>query len=256
MQEAAQDFRALETKGGTVCGTRVWDLEVRGHFCRGYSEGPDEAGSGSWVQRRALGRPAGGPGDAALRALLSPETSEGARLLSGQARGGGQAASGPTRPGPAFPAAGRGARSKRAAPCSSPGARLHGRLLAPGPGMSTPAALAAASGRVYAGDSSTWPCGVDEGRPGHLAPGSARTAPCLWPRERLHWRRGHLARRPRGPAVPAASRATARPLPASTPPPGSPGHAYTELGVEESGAWSECFFLNGPIFIFCSRFPV
>ena len=111
-------------------------------------------------------------------------------------------------------------------------------------------------GRVYAGDSSTWPCGVDEGRPGHLAPASARTAPCLWPRERLHWRRGHLARRPRGPAVPAASRATARPLPASTPPPGSPGHAYTELGVEESGAWSECFFLNGPIFIFCSRFPV
>jgi len=50
MQEAAQDFRALETKGGTVCGTRVWDLEVRGHFCRGYSEGPDEAGSGSWVK--------------------------------------------------------------------------------------------------------------------------------------------------------------------------------------------------------------
>ena len=50
MQDAAQDFRALETKGGTVCGTRVWDLEVRRHFCRGYSEGPDEAGSGSWVK--------------------------------------------------------------------------------------------------------------------------------------------------------------------------------------------------------------
>ena len=46
MQEAAQDFRALETKGGT----RVWDWEVRLHFCSEYSEGPDEAGSGSWVK--------------------------------------------------------------------------------------------------------------------------------------------------------------------------------------------------------------
>lgn len=33
-----------------VCGTRVWDLEVRLHFCSEYSEGPDEAGSGSWVK--------------------------------------------------------------------------------------------------------------------------------------------------------------------------------------------------------------
>ena len=33
-----------------VSGREVWDLGVRLHFCSGYSEGPDEAGSGSWVK--------------------------------------------------------------------------------------------------------------------------------------------------------------------------------------------------------------